>query len=70
MPLKRQYSREPRYKYRAKNEAARLEEQISSLQVWIADHQDECDPELIELFWRKIEAERKLLEVESELIKF
>lgn len=70
MPIKRQYSREPRYKYRAKNEAARLEEQISSLQVWIADHQDECAPELIDLFWRKIEAERKLLEVIDLLIKY
>lgn len=70
MARRRFFKREPRYKDVARNEAADLQDNIAKLSLWVADHQMHADPELVELFNRKIDLMLQLHDLCTEIVNY
>ena len=69
MATRRYFKSEPRYKDVARNEAAELQDKISKLSLWIADH-PYADPGLTELFNRKIDIMLQMHDLCTEIVNY
>lgn len=69
MATRRHYTREPRYKDIARNEAAEMEASIASLTIFIKEHPG-IDSDLLELFNRKIDKMLEMHDLCTEIINY
>lgn len=66
---RKNYNWTPRYKQVAQNEAADLQASMASLTIWISEHPN-ADPELINLFNKKIDLMMEMHDLCTEIINF
>lgn len=69
MATRKLYHREPRYKDVARNEAADVQETVSRLTLFIADHPT-LEPGLRELFQRKVDLLLEYHDLLTEIINY
>lgn len=69
MATRRFYRKEARYKDIARNEAAEMQDRMSALTLWLADHPG-CDEGLRLLFNRKIDLMLEYHDLCTEIINY